>query len=125
MRGVLVAGCLAVLAVTAGVAAASEQSKLLYSRGLVEFHADHFEKALALFDQAVAADPADVYARYYRAVTRGRLHDVDGAIVDFKAVLAAKPDFDQAALDLGVALVQTGQYREALPWLEQAQRSTD
>ena len=79
-------------------------------------------KALELFDQAVAADPADVYARYYRAVTRGRLNDVEGAIADLRVVLAAKPDFDQAALDLGVTLVQTGKYREALPWLEQAQR---
>jgi len=104
---------------------ASEQSKILYSRGLVEFHADRFSKALELFDQAVATDPSDVYARYYRAVTRGRLNDLDGAISDLREVLAAQPDLNQAALDLGVSLIQKGQYSEAIPWLEQAQRVDD
>ena len=125
MRRLLALGCVAVCVVTAAIAVASEQSKLLYSRGLVDFHADRFEKALDLFNQAVAADPADVYARYYRAVTRGRLNDVAGAIDDLHVVLAAKPDLEQAALDLGVALVQTTKYREAIPWLEQAQRTPD
>jgi tetratricopeptide (TPR) repeat protein len=114
-----------IAAFPAGGAAASEQSTLLSSRGLVEFHADRFQNALQLFDQAVAADSHDVYARYYRAVTRGRLDDLDGAIADLEAVLVAKPDLDQAALDLGVALVQKGRCRDAQPRLEQAQHSRD
>jgi tetratricopeptide (TPR) repeat protein len=108
--------------VAGNVAGASEQSTRLYSRGLVALHAGRDTEALALFDQAVIADGDDVYARYYRAVTRGRLHDLDGAIGDLRAILAAKPDFDQAALDLGAALVQTGALRDAVPWLQQAQR---
>ncbi len=112
----------AICCVTAGTAAASEESTRLSARGLVEFHAARYSEALARFDQAVAADPADAYARYYRAVTRGRLQDLPGAISDLRAALAAKPDFDQAALELGAALVQTGSYQEAIPWLEQARR---
>ena len=111
-----------VLLLPCGRASASEQSTRLSARGLVEFHAGRYSQALPLFDQAVAADAGDAYARYYRAVTRGRLHDLNGAIADFRAALAAKPDFDQAALELGVALVQTGAYTEAIPWLQQAQR---
>jgi tetratricopeptide (TPR) repeat protein len=125
MRQVTALGCVLACVLTAGVAGASEQSKLLYSRGLVDLHADRFEKALELFNQAVTADPSDIYARYYRAVTRGRLNDVEGAITDLRAVLAEKPDLEQAQLDLGVALVQSGQYREAIPWLEQAQHARD
>ena len=108
-----------------GLAGASEQSTRLSSRGLVEFHAGHYNEASALFDQAVAADTTDAYARYYRAVTRGRLQDLEGAITDLRAALAAKPDFDQAALELGGALVQTGAYAEAIPWLQQAQRAPE
>lgn len=108
---------------TGGFAVASEQSTRLYSRGLVEFHAGRFGQALTLFDQAVASDPDDAYARYYRAVTRGRLHNLDGAISDLGVALASKPDFDQAALELGAALVETGAPREAVPWLQQAQRA--
>jgi tetratricopeptide (TPR) repeat protein len=109
----------------AGVAMGSEQSKLLSSRGLVEFHAERMSQALELFDQAVAADPEDTYARYYRATARGRLGNLEGAMSDLRAVLVAMPYLDQAALDLGVALIQTHQYREALPLLQQAQRTPD
>ncbi len=103
------------------LSAASERSQVLSSRGLIEFHAARYPKALELFDQAVAADPTDMSARYFRAAVRARLGDYDGAIADLRAVLAGQPDFDQAALDLGVALIETKQYREALPWLIQAQ----
>lgn len=121
---------LAVLAISVALASfspasASEQSKLLYSRGLVEFHADHFHAALHLFDAAVKADPRDVYARYYRGVTRARVQDLSGAIADLRTVLAWKPDLKEATLDLGVALVQANQYREALRWLRQAQQLPD
>jgi tetratricopeptide (TPR) repeat protein len=104
---------------------ASEDSERLYSRGLVEFHARHYEQALSYFDRAVAADPNDVYARYYRGTTRGRLNQLDGAIEDFRAVIERKPDFDEARLDLGVALVNTGAYAEAVPLLQQAQQAPD
>lgn len=115
----LVAGCL----LTPLTGSASERSQVLSSRGLVEFHAGQYSKALQFFEQALADDPTDVSARYYRAAARARLDDYPGAIVDLRAVLAAQPNFDQAALDLGVALIETKQYPEALPWLEQAQRA--
>ena len=118
--------CLLVNAVLLPVVAeASQDSRQLQALGLVEFHAGRYSKALEQFDKAVAADPSDVYARYYRGVTRSRLGDVKGAIVDLRAVLAAQPDLDAAALDLGVALVQTGKYREAVPLLVRAQRNIE
>ncbi len=116
---------LLIVLVLPGAAAASKDSRQLQARGLVEFHAGRYANALALFEQAVGADATDVYARYYRGVTRSRLGDVTGAISDLLAVLAAQPDLDQAALDLGVALVQTGAYGDAVPLLVQAQHARD
>ena len=113
------------VALTGQVARASETSERLYSRGLVEFHAGRFRSALPLFEQAVQADPADAYALYYRGVTRGRLNDLTGAIDDLRTALVRKPDFQQAALELGSALVEAAAYQEAIPWLEQAQRAPD
>ena len=104
-----------------GAARASEQSELLYARGLVLFHKESYKDALALFDQAVQADPQDTYALYYRGVTQGRLGNYPAAVTDLRGVMKAKPELDQGALELGVALTQTGEYKEALPWLEQAQ----
>ena len=121
----LVASVIALSALLAEVAGASEQSKRLYSKGLVDFHAGRQADALKLFEAAVTADPTDVYARYYRALARGALNDLPGAITDLRAVLAERPDFDDAALELGIALVQSGAYQEAQPWLEQAQRRAD
>ena len=103
-------------------ARASEQSELLYSRGLVEFHKGKFTEALALFDQAVQADPSDVYARYYKGVTEGRLGNYDAAVTDLRTVMDAKPDLSQGALELGVALVETGNFKEAIDWLAKAQQ---
>jgi tetratricopeptide (TPR) repeat protein len=105
-----------------GLAAASEESERLYSRGLVDFHTERYSDALQLFEQAVQADPEDVYALYYRGVTKGRVGDFRGGASDLRGALAIKPDFDQAALELGIALVQTGEYREAVQWLSRAQQ---
>ncbi|MFQ5664943.1 MAG: tetratricopeptide repeat protein [Candidatus Binatia bacterium] len=122
------ASCLLALAVAiisvamSDVATASERSERLYSRGLVRFHARHFSKALQLFERAVKADPKDPQALYYRGVTRGRLGDFTGAATDLRAVLAKKPDLQQATLELGAVLVEAGRYRPAIPWLQQAQR---
>lgn len=113
---------LAISLITGGLAAASQQSESLYSRGLVQFHRGRYTEALQLFDQAVQADTKDVYALYYRGVTHGRLGDFKAEAADLRTVLGLRPDLDQAALELGVALVQTGAYRDAVTWLEQAQR---
>jgi TolA-binding protein len=102
-------------------AVSSERAEILYSRGLVEFHANRFEPALDLFRQAVAANPSDAYARYYLGVTRGRTGDFAGAAADLQAALEVRPDLDEAALELGVALVELGRNEEALAPLAQAQ----
>jgi tetratricopeptide (TPR) repeat protein len=122
MRRLLVAVVLS-LFFLASVAEASQESRQLQALGQVEFNAGRYAQALQLFDKAVAADPSDVYSRYYRGATRSRLGDLSGAISDLRAVLAAQPDLDAAALDLGVALVQSGKYRDAIPLLIQAQRN--
>lgn len=98
---------------------------MLYSKGLVRFHAHHYEEALGLFEEAVESDPNDVYALYYRGVTRARLGDLEGAIRDLHAVLERKPDLREAALELGVALVDAKRGAEAIPWLEQAQQAPE
>jgi len=62
---------------------------------LAFFHGGQYTQALPLFDQAVAADPNDAYARYYRGVTHGRLEQWPAAVTDLRAAAAAKPDLEQ------------------------------
>ena len=96
----------AALLALAASAQGSVKSKMLYSRGVIELNGGRTQAALDLFNQAVAEDPSDGYALYYRGVTRGQLGDHDGAISDLTAALNAQPTLKRAALELGIALVQ-------------------
>jgi len=99
---------------------ASEQSERLTARGMVEYHAKRYPEALQLFEQAVQADTKDSKAAYYRGLTLGRMGNFHGAVSDLLKIVNEQPDSDQARLDLGIALVQSGKYEEALPLLDQA-----
>jgi tetratricopeptide (TPR) repeat protein len=105
----------------AAPAGASEQSQALAARGLIELDAGHTQQALELFDQAVAADPTDANVLYQRGATRAKLGNYPGAIDDLRAALALRPEFPQADLELGIALTQNGQNKEAVPLLQRAQ----
>lgn len=123
-----VAVFLAVLAIAATCsrpAVASEQSQALSARGLIELDAGRTEAALALFDQAVQADPGDAVARYQRGAARAKLGNYQSAVDDLRAALALQPELPHAQLELGVALTELRQYREAEPYLLLAQRWPD
>jgi len=106
-------------------APASEQSELLTANGLSEFKAEHYAAAAALFDDAVKADASDPFPLYYRGVTLTRLGEYDRAIADLERFLEARPDEEQATLELGVALVSARRYADAQTWLQRAQASPE
>jgi Tfp pilus assembly protein PilF len=92
------------------------------SRGLLRFHAGDYALALTEFDAAVKADPVNVEARHYRAMTAARLGNLDDAVFDLGVVLILKPDFCEAALQLGIARMEQGEDADAVRWLESARR---
>lgn len=111
---------LALICALATPALASVQSEILSTSGQAELQAGHYEAALGYFDRAVAADPADPFAHYYRGVTRGRLGEADGAVADLVVFVTARPNDLQGSLELGIALAQAGRYGEAVDWLARA-----
>jgi len=113
MKRTIAAVVAASVLLLANLAVASEQSKILYSRGLVELNELREREALELFEAAVAADASDPLALYYRGVTRGRLGDTNGAITDLEAALQHRPDLSRAALELGAALLRAERFAEA------------
>jgi len=125
MRRIAALAVMLSCAASAVPAAASEESQALTARGLIELNAGHSKEALELFDRAVAADPTDAEALYARGTTRAKLGNYSGAIEDQRAALALRPDYAPAALDLGAALIETQKYREAMPYLLQAQRQPE
>lgn len=115
--------CLLLASILVAPADASELSKRLYNKGLVAFHAGDLKTAMELFDAAVAADANDPLAHYYRGVTRARQGDRNAAIADLRRALQLKPDLFDAALDLGIALIEAGEFTEAKQVLEIARNA--
>jgi tetratricopeptide (TPR) repeat protein len=118
------AGGLAALAcVVAPAAEASERGRAerLYSRGLGELHDGHHDAAIALFQQAVAEDPKDMRALYYRGLGYGRAGRYEESVADLRAVVAAgDPTIERDRLELGYALYRLERYDEAAAELEVA-----
>ncbi len=107
--------------------AANELSERSYSVGLAELHGHRgsSDDPLKRFEAAVAADPEDPYARYYLGVARAAGGDLDAAADELSTALRLKPDFTEAAADLGVVLVRLGRNAEAIPVLAQAEKRPD
>ncbi|MFN2425607.1 MAG: tetratricopeptide repeat protein [Candidatus Binatia bacterium] len=111
------------LAATPAAASESGRAERLYTKGLAELHAGHTEAALALFEQAVVADPNDVHGLYYRALGYGHAGRYEDAVANLKVVVAADdPSIDRDRLELGYALYRLERYDEAVAELEIASR---
>ena len=104
----------------ASAASANTRSQQLYAAALIPFHAQHWAEARQLLDEAVAADPNDAVAAYYRGLTNARLGNNDKAIKDIEHALSVRPDLQPAVLDLGILYFETGQYPSAQEWLQRA-----
>lgn len=113
-------GAALLLLATASDAFANTRSQQLYAKALIPFHAQHWEEARQLLNEAVAADPNDAVAAYYRGLTNARLGFPDKAIKDIEHALSVRPDLQPAVLDLGILYFETGQYPQAQEWLQRA-----
>jgi tetratricopeptide (TPR) repeat protein len=104
----------------AAPAPANTRSQQLYAKALIPFHAQRWQEAHQLLDDAARADPEDAVVAYYRGLTNARLGFPDKAIADIEHALALRPDLQPAVLDLGILYFQTGQYQLAQEWLQRA-----
>jgi Tfp pilus assembly protein PilF len=113
-------GVALLLAAVAAPAFANTRSQQLYAKALIPFHAQRWEEAHRLLDEAATADPDDAVVAYYRGLTNARLGFPDKAIKDIEHALSVRPDLQPAVLDLGILYFETGQYPQAQEWLQRA-----
>ncbi len=68
--------------------------------------------------EALKLDPRNHEALHLRGFVRMGLNDQAGAVADFKAALAVKPDFQECRNNLGTALLAEGRYEDAIEALK-------
>lgn len=104
-------------------ASSGGRAERLYTKGLGELHAGRNDAAIALFQQAVAENPKDMHALYYRGLGYGRAGRWEDAVTDLKVVVASGDSaIERARLELGYALYRVERYDDAAAQLEIASK---
>lgn len=94
--------------------------QVLNALGTVYLDWDQPDKAKQTFMEAAALQPLNVPACYNLAMLQQRENDHQGAIVLYKEMLEAQPDFGQAWNNLGIAYRETMNPDEALSCFQKA-----
>ncbi|MGE5326673.1 MAG: sulfatase-like hydrolase/transferase, partial [Deltaproteobacteria bacterium] len=91
-------------------------------RGLARaYHADgQNDKAKPLLELILHKNPHDFLAHYGLGLIASDAGDYADAIQHYQATVREKPDYSPAIIGLGVAMVETRRYAEALPYLQRA-----
>ena len=63
-----------------------------FHKALILYESREFEDAIELFSQVLEADPGSFWSFYYRAQSAAALGQLDGAIADYRSLLAMRSD---------------------------------
>ena len=84
--------------------------------------ARQYEQAISLYKQSIEVYPtAEAYT--FLGWTYSFQERLDEAIEECHRAIEVDPDFGNPYNDIGVYLMQKGQFDEALPWLEKAKQA--
>jgi tetratricopeptide (TPR) repeat protein len=111
LAGLLCAVC---IGVPAAWARESAEAKAAYSQAGVHFEAEDYAGAIALYDQAIKADPDFISAYHDRGLAKLNLKDFKGALSDFQAILKREKNNDEALAYRGDAKAGLGDLKSAL-----------
>jgi Tfp pilus assembly protein PilF len=81
-----------------------------------------YEHAIRLYKQSIEVYPT-AEAHTFLGWTYSFQGRLDEAIAECHRAISVDPDFGNPYNDIGVYLMQQGQYNEALPWLEKAKQA--
>ncbi len=74
---------------------------------------------IAMLKEILEASPEDAFARYGLALEIAKTGDVDGALEEFKTILAKNPDYVPAYQMGAQTLIDAGRFDEARAMLDQ------
>jgi Tfp pilus assembly protein PilF len=97
----------------------NQRASELWELGTKRLSEGQVEEAVGLFEQSIAVKrTAEGFT--FRGWALSHLGRLDEAIEDCKQAIQLDPDFGNPYNDIGVYLMQKGQFDEAIPWLERA-----
>ncbi len=88
--------------------------------GVIRYRLEDYAEALADFDRAVNLEPVFVGAYFYRALAYKRLDRLAAAEADYRSLIAAAPYHFEGHYNLGLLLLQRGEYAQSAELLLKA-----
>ena len=87
----------------------------LIRRGIIYYHQNDLESAMADFEEATiqSADPRDVRANFWTGIIHARRGEYTDAIRNYNNALRRAPGYKPARSNRGLALMRVGRYRQA------------
>ncbi len=99
---------------------ASVESEIYRTSALIAISERNFSLALAQLEQAVADDPNDISARYYRGIVLSRLGRFPAAVTDLETVQATGEPLPRLHFELGYAYYRQQDFAKAQTALERS-----
>jgi len=97
-----------------------EQANALYYLGSFLHAKDNLDEAIALYQKAIASDPAHIEARLKLGLAICKQGDPEKAIAIYQEALSIKPDRAEIYYNIGNALQEQEKYEEAIASYKQA-----
>lgn len=107
--------------ISGGTPAKAESSSL--EAGIVQYRAENFEEAQALFEKSRAEQPGSSVAAFYLGMARKQGGDLSGAIKDLTDAATLEPPVLDAYLELADACHVAGDDDKALAWVKRSEKA--
>ncbi|HWC89515.1 MAG TPA: tetratricopeptide repeat protein, partial [Pirellulales bacterium] len=92
------------------------QADSLRMLGVIARNAEQFDVSLDWLRQALAVCPHDPVLHFEHGTTLFQQGELEPAAADYQRAFELKPDFQEAALNLGAIFEQQSRFDEALVW---------
>lgn len=80
----------------------------------------HYEKAAAIFDEAISSDPSNPVLFYYRGAASERIGNIEMAIEGYQRAVDLKPDFVLPMSRIGILSARKGDMNKAIEFFGKA-----
>ncbi len=110
----------AIMQLLRGLTGSIPEWKLYMLRGNAYLDKREFDRAIALYDKAIAFKPDYGLAYAKRGYAYHLKNDIDHAIADYNKAIELRPDLWAAHTNVGIIYINKGEYDKAIDFLDRA-----